>query len=121
MISLEASQLLTHSLSRKPGAGAPVPPLENGARLSAAEFMRRYEAMPSKIKAELIQGKVYMASPLRAEQHGDPDSVAQTWLGIYMFATPGVRSSTNSTTILGDEDIPQPDCHCAFCRNAAGN
>ncbi len=118
MISLEASQLLT--LPRKAGAQTRVPPLENGAHLSAAEFMRRYEAMPREMKAELIQGKVYMASPLRAEQHGDPDNLAQGWLCNYMIATPGVKSSTNSTTILDDEDIPQPDSHLRILPECGG-
>ena len=30
-----------------------IPPLENGAHLSAREFLRRYEAMPEVKKAEL--------------------------------------------------------------------
>jgi hypothetical protein len=34
----------------KPPAGE-VPPLENGDRLSAGEFLRRYEAMPHLKKA----------------------------------------------------------------------
>jgi hypothetical protein len=41
-----------------------IPPLENGDRLSRAEFERRYAAMTN-CKAELIEGTVYMASALR--------------------------------------------------------
>jgi hypothetical protein len=37
-----------------------LPPLENGGRLSIAEFERRYEAMPDLKKAELIEGRVYI-------------------------------------------------------------
>jgi hypothetical protein len=33
-----------------------IPPLENGDHLTAAEFLRRYKAMPNLEKAELIQG-----------------------------------------------------------------
>jgi hypothetical protein len=40
-------------------------PLENGDHLSAAEFLRRYEAMPEVKKAGLINGIVYMGSPVR--------------------------------------------------------
>ncbi|MEO1634032.1 MAG: Uma2 family endonuclease, partial [Cyanobacteria bacterium J06631_9] len=47
-----------------------VPPLENGDRLSRSEFERRYSAMPEVKKAELIEGIVYMASPLRHQPHG---------------------------------------------------
>ena len=44
------------------GHGA-VAPLENGDRLTRAEFERRYDAMPHVKKAELIEGEVYMPSP----------------------------------------------------------
>jgi Uma2 family endonuclease len=84
--------------------------LENGAHLSAAEFMRRYEAMPEVKKAELVNGIVYMASPLRLDQHGEPDNLIQTWLGTYAIATPGVKAAANSTTRLGVDDVLQPDC-----------
>jgi hypothetical protein len=38
-----------------PPAGAPIPPLEPGDRLTRDEFERRYEAMPQLKKAELIR------------------------------------------------------------------
>jgi hypothetical protein len=93
---------------RKPPADLR-PPLENGAHLSACEFLRRYEAMPELKKAELIGGVIYMASPVRLNQHGEPDSLVQTWLGTYGIATPGVKAATNATTRLGPDDVPQPD------------
>ena len=83
--------------------------LENGAHLSAHEFLRRYAAMPEVKKAELINGVVYMGSPVRLDQHGEPDNLIQTWLGNYSIATPGVKAATNSTTRLGPDDVPQPD------------
>lgn len=86
-----------------------LPPLENGAHLSAHEFLRRYEAMSELKKAELINGVVYMASPVRLDQHGEPDNLVQTWLGTYSIATPGVKAATNATTRLGPDDVPQPD------------
>jgi hypothetical protein len=49
-----------------------VPPLRPGDHLTALEFMRRYEAMPEVNKAELIEGKVYMPSPVSFEEHGGP-------------------------------------------------
>ena len=86
-----------------------MPPLENGDHLTAAEFLRRYRAMPEIKKAELIHGIVHMASPVRTDQHGEPDSVLQTWAGLYALRTPGVRASTNATVQLGPDDVPQPD------------
>lgn len=98
---------------RAPGVLAcppsPVPPLENGARLTATEFLRRFEAMPELKKAELINGIVYMASPVRYTYHAHPDSLLQTWLGSYAIATPGTGAGTNSTAQLGPDDVPQPD------------
>jgi hypothetical protein len=49
-----------------------IPTLENGDKLTRAEFERRYWGMPNLKKAELIEGIVYMASPLRISQHGEP-------------------------------------------------
>jgi hypothetical protein len=66
-----------------------LPPLENGDRLTRLEFERRYQAMPKVKKAELIEGVVYMASPLRfthAQPHGD----LMGWLWTYKIATPQV-------------------------------
>jgi len=87
-----------------------VPLLQNGDHLSAGEFLRRYEAMPDLKKAELLDGTVYlMASPVRLDQHGEPDNLIQTWLGTYIISTRGVKAATNSTTRLGPDDVPQPD------------
>jgi Uma2 family endonuclease len=83
--------------------------LENGYHLSAFEFLRRYEACPEIIKAELVNGIVYMASPVRFDLHGMPDSLVQTWLGHYCLATAGVRSAANSTVRLSSDDVVQPD------------
>lgn len=86
-----------------------LPPLENGDRLTAREFLRRYEAMPHLKKAELIEGIVYMGSPVRLTQHARPDSIIQTWLGNYSIETPGTESATNATSRLDVDNVPQPD------------
>lgn len=91
------------------GSTPALPPLENGDRLSRAEFERRYDAMPHLKKAELIEGVVYVGSPVRFTQHGRPDSDVQTWLGVYRIATPGVESGGNSTVRLDLDNEPQPD------------
>ena len=87
-----------------------VPPLENGARLGATEFLRRYECSPHVRKAELIDNIVYlMLLPLRIDEHGAPDALVQTWLGNYAIATTGVQHAVNTTVKLGPDDTPQPD------------
>jgi Uma2 family endonuclease len=85
-----------------------VPPLENGDRLTQPEFHRRYEAMPPDVRAELIGGVVYMASPMRTP-HGRRTRMLATVLGNYEDATPGVEGMDNTTAILGKDSEPQPD------------
>ncbi|MBC6434788.1 Uma2 family endonuclease [Nostoc sp. HG1] len=84
-------------------------PLENGDRLTRPEFERRYNAMPNVKKAELIEGVVYVASPLRFEPHTEPHGNLMIWLGIYKVATPGVRLGDNPTVRLDLDNEPQPD------------
>jgi Uma2 family endonuclease len=98
----------THD-SRGPAETPMVPPLENGDRLTRPEFERRYEAMPHLKKAELIEGVVYVGSPVRYTQHGKPESDVQIWLGTYRIATPGVGSAGNTTVRLDLDNEPQPD------------
>ncbi|MFN8491884.1 MAG: Uma2 family endonuclease [Caldilineaceae bacterium] len=86
-----------------------IPPLENGDRLSRAEFERRYAAHPEIKKAELIEGIVYMASPVRVRRHGSPHSKIIIWLGAYLEATPGLDIADNATLRLDLDNEPQPD------------
>ncbi len=90
-----------------------VPELHAGDRLTRAEFERRYAAMPRVKKAELIEGVVYMPSPVTQEDHGGPHFDVITWLGVYRAGTPGVEGGDNSTLRLDPENEPQPD---AFLR-----
>jgi len=86
-----------------------IPPLEPGDRLTRAEFERRYKAMPQLKKAELIEGVVYMPSPVRLRRHGNPHGQLITWLGIYEAGTPGVLAGDNTTVRLDLDNEPQPD------------
>jgi Uma2 family endonuclease len=86
-----------------------VPPLENGDVLTRAEFEHRYEAMPHLKKAELIEGVVYVPSPVRHTYHGHPHTHLISWLGQYEASTPGVQASDNSTVRLDLDNEPQPD------------
>jgi Uma2 family endonuclease len=88
---------------------ASAPPLVNGDRLSRDEFLRRWSEHPETKRAELIGGIVYLASPVTLE-HGDSEGDLGLLLGTYAAHTPGVKHAHN-TTILMDEDAPQPDVH----------
>jgi Uma2 family endonuclease len=84
-------------------------PLENGDRLSQPEFHDRYLAMSHVNKAQLIEGVVYMPSPVRSRSHGQPHAMIIGWLSNYWVATPGVDLNDNATVLLDGDNEPQPD------------
>ncbi|WP_460204367.1 Uma2 family endonuclease [Scytonema sp. NUACC21] len=86
-----------------------IPPLENGDKLTRCEFERRYHAMSDRNKAELIEGIVYLASPVRAKKHGKLHASIMGWLVAYAAATPGVETPDNTTVRLDADNEPQPD------------
>jgi Uma2 family endonuclease len=86
-----------------------LPILENGDRLTRAEFERRYDAMPYLKKAELVEGVVYVPSPVRHRQHGSPPAHLIGWLFLYAVNTPGVEVGDNSSVRLDLDNEPQPD------------
>jgi Uma2 family endonuclease len=106
--------------SQSSSAKGHLPPLESGDRLTRPEFERRYAAAPHIKKAELIEGTVYVASPLRHEQHGKPHSRVMTWLGVYQAMTPGVDLSVEPTVRLDLDNEPQPDAVLFIEANAGG-
>ncbi|GAB4294915.1 MAG: Uma2 family endonuclease [Oscillatoriaceae cyanobacterium] len=86
-----------------------LPPLENGDRLTRPEFERRYQAMPNIKKAELIEGVVYIASPLGFKSHAEPHGNFIGWLWTYKAATPQVEMGIEPTVRLDIDNEPQPD------------
>jgi Uma2 family endonuclease len=90
-----------------PGTAEPL--LQAGDRLSREEFERRYERMPNVKQAELIEGIVYMPSPIRVQHHAFPQNDLSLWLGTYALETPGVKCATTPTVRLDLDNEPQPD------------
>jgi Uma2 family endonuclease len=101
--------MLAKSVASKPEPDDTIPPLENGDRLTRFEFERRYAAMPDVKKAELIEGKVHMPSPVSHIKHGRPHSAVSVWLGDYWKETDGGDLGTESTIRLDLDNEPQPD------------
>ena len=93
----------------RPPLAPRIPPLASGDHLTRHEFERRYESMPELKKAELIEGVVYMPSPVRAEQHGNPHADLIGWMAFYRANTPGVRVSADASIRLDLDNEPQPD------------
>ncbi len=96
-------------------------PLESGDRLTRPEFERRYLASPHIHKAELIEGVVYVASPVRATRHGRPHGIIVTWLGDYCTVTPGVDLQIDATVRLDADNEPQPDALLRIEPEVGGN
>ena len=82
--------------------------LVEGQRLDQPTFHALYEAMPPGTRAELIDGVVYMPSPVGLA-HGRAEVPVIVWLDYYAENTPGVEVLDNATTILGWKSEPQPD------------
>ncbi|HBJ37928.1 MAG TPA: hypothetical protein DDZ51_24845 [Planctomycetaceae bacterium] len=85
------------------------PPLESGDVLDAAEYWRRYGATPDKVKAERINRKVYIMSPLRAVHHGNPHLLLAQWIAHYAMHDRTLIGSDNATIRLNTDNDPQPD------------
>jgi Uma2 family endonuclease len=118
---MSASLVLPPSASTKRPAGINQPlPLFAGDRLSRAEFERRYQAHPEIKKAELIEGVVYMPSPVKYRRHGTPHLFLNTWVGTYLAYTPRVEGSDNATVRLDNQNEPQPDILLRLDRKLGG-
>ena len=92
-----------------PVAALALPPqLREGDRLTASEFMRRWEAMPDLKRAELIGGVVFMPSPLSLP-HSTVHSLIHGLLWYYSDLTPGCQTGIECIWLMGPKDVPQPD------------
>ena len=100
-------------------AATGVPALENGDRLTRCEFERRYAAQPDLKKAQLIEGIVYMPSPV-SMAHAEPHAMIQAVLLVYAASTPGVRGADNATVRLDLDNEPQPDAVLLIASAAGG-
>jgi len=97
-----------------------IPALRAGDHLTRDEFERRYSALPELKKAELIEGVVYMGSPVRHQQHGDPHVVLAGWLNCFRLLTPGLIASADATLRLDLDNEAQPDLLLALPQAAGG-
>jgi Uma2 family endonuclease len=95
-------------------------PLQNGDRLSRAEFERRFDATPGLKKAELIEGVVYVPPPVSHESHGRPHYLAIGVLAQYEAGTPGVIGGDNSSLRLDLDNEPQPDIYLMIAPDRGG-
>ena len=93
-------------------------PFQSGDRMDQKTFHALYEKVPAGVKAELIGGIVYVASPT-SPRHGRPHMRLVRWLSEYVDETPGTDGFDNTTNILGEDSEPQPDA-CVIIRPEFG-
>lgn len=94
--------------ARPAGPPAELTELHNGDHLTQPEFHRIYGRMRRFVRAELVGGVVYMASPLQL-RHATNHLPFGMLLLTYEAYTPGTQSGDNGTVVLGAEDEYQPD------------
>jgi len=83
--------------------------LVTGQRMDVEEFLSRCEKLPELERAELIEGVVYVPSPLSLE-HASYDFQINGWLAHYKLATPGLQGGSAGTWRMLDS-APQPDTY----------
>ena len=110
---------MPQTLTQRRPPQARMPKLFAGDILDQKTFHERYKAMPEHVKAELVEGIVYMPSPLGMD-HGSRHSKLNGWLEAYIAATPGTEVFNNATTILGSRCEVQPDCSLVIPREYGG-
>jgi len=92
--------------------------LQSGDRLKQPEFHRRYLEMPAGQKFELVEGRVFMPSPVSGP-HGIFDNLLGALLVFYRSQTPGTQDMGNGTIILDQVNEEQPD-QCLWILPAFG-
>ncbi len=107
------SAILIPAIRERPADGPSpeetLPPLEQGDRLTRAEFHRRYQAMRDVKRAELIEGIVHMPSPVKFSRHSRPHASLVGWISHYATFMPGVLLGDNGTVQLDANNELQPD------------
>jgi hypothetical protein len=81
--------------------------LAPGDRMGLEEFLDRWEQSPELKFAELIDGVVYMPSPV-SSPHADFDWLAEAVLGYYGLRSGVCKGKTNATWLMLGS-APQPD------------
>ncbi|WNC85709.1 Uma2 family endonuclease [Thermosynechococcus sp. QKsg1] len=99
---------------------APLLTLESGDRLTREEFEDRYGRSPHIKKAELINGVVFVASPIRVRNHAQPHSNILGWLFHYSIEFSAFMVCDNATVRLDHQNEVQPDVLLRLEASAGG-
>jgi Uma2 family endonuclease len=89
--------------------------------MTREEFHRIYEQSPRLKHVQLVEGVVYMPSPIRIEGHGEAQAVVIAWLTAYAAGRPDVRVSGPATLLLDRDNEPEPGAVLFRRREAGGS
>ncbi|MGE3074927.1 MAG: Uma2 family endonuclease [Dehalococcoidia bacterium] len=84
------------------------PELENGAVMTREEFHEAYADCEGLRRAELVEGVVFMPSPVRYESHDKPAALIRGWLFSYSLKHPETETGGEASLLLGQSEV-QPD------------
>ncbi|MBX9722718.1 MAG: Uma2 family endonuclease [Candidatus Obscuribacterales bacterium] len=98
---------------------SPAASLQRGARMNQAEFHKLYCEMPAGYKAELIEGMVF-EPPHPFVEHGEGQAHLSAIFLAYAGNVKGLQVLTDTTVILSDLDVLQPDVIMRILPNYGG-
>jgi Uma2 family endonuclease len=85
------------------------PTLENGAVMTREEFHRLYEECPDLRRVELIEGVVYLPSPIKIEGHAREHRLVLAWLDHFAGDRTDIEYAPPGSILLDDANEPEPD------------
>jgi len=77
--------------------------------MSREEFHRLYSQCEGLERVELIEGVVYLPSPIRVEGHSREQALFLRWLQGYAELHPDVEATGPGSVLLDDQNEPEPD------------
>ncbi|MFN7935827.1 MAG: Uma2 family endonuclease [Bryobacteraceae bacterium] len=93
--------------------------LITGLSMSRDEFLRAWDDTPELKNAELIEGIVYVPSPV-GSTHAEFDFIIHHWLAAYCDHDRRYRGGANATWLML-ESAPQPDSHLRLLPEFGGH
>lgn len=86
-------------------------PFDNGDVMSREQFHRLYSECEELQRVELIEGIVYLPSPIRSKGHAEEQMLMLVWLDAYAsrHEESGLSAQPPNSVMLDDENEPEPD------------
>jgi len=106
-------------MSQRSPVADPPRTLVEGRRLDQPTFHALYEATSPDIRAELVDGVVYLPGPI-GHAYGHPHVSVVVWLGNYDENTPAVEALPRFTAILGWMSELEPDAQFRILTECGG-